>query len=72
MLITVAASVSTKFVEDRLSKPAPVVRAMPNTPCVLNAGMTALCGGRNATPDHLKTAEAIFKCVGKRYLWMNP
>lgn len=65
MLITVAASVTTKFVEDRLSKPVPVVRAMPNTPCVLNAGMTALCAGRNVRAEHMETAEAIFKCVGE-------
>jgi len=38
---------------------------MPNTPCVLNAGMTALCAGANARPEHLQTAEAIFRCVGE-------
>lgn len=65
MLITVAASVSTRFVEDRLSRPIPVVRAMPNTPCILNAGMTALCAGRNVRSEHLQTAQAIFKCVGE-------
>lgn len=65
MLITVAASVTTRFVEDRLGKPVPVVRAMPNTPCVLNAGMTALCAGRNVRAEHMQTAEAIFKCVGE-------
>jgi pyrroline-5-carboxylate reductase len=41
------------------------VRAMPNTPCVLNAGMTALCGGRHAKQEHLQIAESIFQCVGK-------
>lgn len=65
VLITVAASVPTTFVEDRLGKDVPVVRAMPNTPCVLNAGMTALCGGRHAKQEHLQIAESIFQCVGK-------
>ena len=27
--------------------------------------MTALCGGRDATPEHMQTARAIFQCVGE-------
>ncbi len=65
LIITVAASVTTSFIQERLQNNVPIVRAMPNTPCVLNAGMTVLCGGLYATPEHLKTAEAIFQCVGK-------
>jgi pyrroline-5-carboxylate reductase len=65
LVVTVAASVTTSFVEERLRQPIPVVRAMPNTPCVLNAGMTVLCGGLYAREEHLKTAEAIFKSVGE-------
>lgn len=37
---------------------------MPNTPAVINAGMTGLCGGMHALPEHIQTAEAVFKCVG--------
>jgi pyrroline-5-carboxylate reductase len=65
ILITVAASVTTKFVEERAGIPVAVIRAMPNTPCVLNAGMTVLCGGTHAKPEHLQIAESIFHCVGK-------
>lgn len=65
LIISVAASVTTAFVEERLDGPVPVVRAMPNTPSVMNAGMTGLCGGQHANADHLKMAEAIFKCVGE-------
>jgi pyrroline-5-carboxylate reductase len=65
LLITVAASVSTSFVQERVGQAVPVVRAMPNTPCVLNAGMTVLCGGKDATEEHLQTADKIFQCVGK-------
>lgn len=65
LLITVAASVTTAYVENRLLGPIPVIRAMPNTPCVLNEGMTVLCSGRNAAAEHLETAEGIFKAVGR-------
>jgi len=65
LVITVAASITTSFIEQRLTGDIPVVRAMPNTPCVLGAGMTVLTGGKYATQDHLRTAESIFRCVGE-------
>jgi pyrroline-5-carboxylate reductase len=65
LIISVAASVSTTFVQERLAKGAAVVRAMPNTPSIINAGMTGLCTGLNVSPEQRNTAEAIFKCVGE-------
>ena len=65
LLISVAASVTTKFVEERVKENVPVVRAMPNTPSVMNAGMTGLCLGLYAKDADKKMAEAIFDCVGK-------
>jgi pyrroline-5-carboxylate reductase len=68
LVITVAASVSTSFVQERLRKEVPVVRGMPNTPCLYNAGMTALCGGTFVTEKHLAIAEQIFQSVGRTVL----
>ncbi len=65
LVLTVAASVTTVFVEERLHGPLPVVRAMPNTPCVLREGMSVLCGGRHAKAEHLRMAEEIFESVGR-------
>lgn len=65
LIISVAASVSTSFVQERLKAIVPVVRAMPNTPAVMNAGMTGLCGGIHATGEHRSAGEAIFKSVGE-------
>jgi len=65
LLISVAASVPTEMIERGLEKEVPVVRAMPNTPCVLGAGMTALCKGRYAQKHHLETATKFFDAVGR-------
>lgn len=65
LLISVAASVSTSFIEKTLNAPVPIIRAMPNTPCVIGAGMTGLCAGRYATGDHLQLAETLFGAVGR-------
>jgi pyrroline-5-carboxylate reductase len=43
----------------------PVVRAMPNTPATVGAGMTAIAPGQYATADHMKQARTIFESVGE-------
>jgi len=65
LVVSVAASVPTSFIEARLEKGVPVVRAMPNTPCQVGAGMTGLCRGSHATDDHLQTARQLFDTVGR-------
>jgi len=65
LLISLAASVPTEMIERGLGMEIPVVRAMPNTPCVLGAGMTALCKGRFAQKAHLELATTFFDAVGR-------
>lgn len=65
LIISVAASVPTSFIENCLQGEIPVVRAMPNTPCSIGAGMTGLCAGRYAQASHLEAARALFEAVGK-------
>jgi pyrroline-5-carboxylate reductase len=65
IIISVAASVATGRIERVLKRAVPVVRAMPNTPCVVGCGMTALCQGKFATPEHLEIASALFRVVGR-------
>ena len=43
----------------------PVVRAMPNTPATVGAGMTAIAPGSHAQPQHLQLARQLFEAVGK-------
>jgi pyrroline-5-carboxylate reductase len=68
LLISFAASVKTRAIEDAAGIEMPVVRAMPNTPAMLGAGMTALCAGRFADPEHLALAQRIFATVGRTVL----
>lgn len=42
----------------------PVIRAMPNTPATVGAGVTALAAGEQVTADHLVQARRIFASVG--------
>ena len=72
LLVSVAASVPTRFVEEQLAAAAsgkrdkvPVVRVMPNTPAAVDCGMTAICGGTDASTHHLEVARAMFDAVGR-------
>ena len=65
LLISIMAGVSTERLESLLGTRNPVVRAMPNTPCIVGEGMTVVCGGRNAAGRDLARARRIFEAVGK-------
>ncbi len=65
LLLSFAASVKTHAIEQAAGMDLGVIRAMPNTPAMLAAGITALCGGRFVTPDQLNIAQRIFNTVGR-------
>lgn len=62
--ITIAAGISTAAVEDWVEKEIPVVRVMPNTPCLVGKGISAISLGRYCEGYHMDTTEMIFTCVG--------
>ncbi len=64
LLISVAASVKTKAIEEAATGFA-VIRAMPNTPAQLGAGITALCRGAHVTDEQMTLAQRIFATVGR-------
>ncbi len=65
LLISIVTSLTTSKMEEVLGKPVPVIRAMPNTPALLKAGITALSGGKFSRPEDLEKAKAIFSSVGR-------
>jgi pyrroline-5-carboxylate reductase len=65
LLISIAASVKTSAIEAAAGESRAVIRAMPNTPAMLGAGITALCRGRFAKDEQLALAEKIFLTVGR-------
>jgi pyrroline-5-carboxylate reductase len=65
LLLSIAASVKTSAIEEALGGSRPVIRAMPNTPAMLGAGITALCRGRFVKDEQLTLAQKIFETVGR-------
>ena len=65
ILISLAASVRTRVIEEAAGCDLPVVRAMPNTPAAVAQGMTVLCGGRFCSEHALSLATSMFATVGR-------
>lgn len=66
LVLSVAAGVKLKKMEARLPG-QPVIRAMPNTPCLIGAGATVCAAGSKATAEHMALANRIFSSVGQCY-----
>ncbi len=65
LVISMAASVPTNYIEQHLGGKVPVVRVMPNTPATVGCGMTGICRGAHAGAEHLEMARAMFDAVGR-------
>lgn len=65
MVLSIAASVKTRSIEDAAGCDLAVIRAMPNTPAMLAAGITALCAGRFVSEEQMAIAQRIFQTVGR-------
>lgn len=65
LFISVAAGISTSQIEKKMGGSPRVIRAMPNTPCLIGEGMSAFCLGKYATDENAKVAERILSSVGK-------
>lgn len=65
LIISIAAGVSSNKIETRLNTNAKVIRVMPNTPALINEGISGLCKGAYANDDDLALAQKIMQSVGQ-------
>jgi pyrroline-5-carboxylate reductase len=64
VVVSILAGVSLTKLESAFGS-QPVIRAMPNTPATVGAGITAIAPGKLVKPTHMEQATAIFKAVGE-------
>ncbi|MDR1417564.1 MAG: pyrroline-5-carboxylate reductase [Endomicrobium sp.] len=65
IIISIAAGITTRFIEENIKKNVAVIRAMPNMPALVRCGITALCKGRFVTNEQLQKAKSLFAAIGK-------
>jgi len=62
-VVSLAAGVATSLYEDALGD-VPVVRAMPNTPALVDEGITGIAPGRFAGERSMRHADIVLQAVG--------
>ncbi len=63
-LLSVAAGVTLRAIDEATGGTVPVIRAMPNTPALVGKGAAAISGNENAGIEDLAWAEEILGAVG--------
>jgi pyrroline-5-carboxylate reductase len=65
LIVSIAAGVTLATIQPLLGKGVPVIRAMPNAPALVLAGMSCLSAGTSADESHLAEALKLFSGVGE-------
>lgn len=65
LLISIAAGVTVERIKRLLKVPAKVIRTMPNTPCLIGYGMTAIAPDSLCQAEDLVIAFEIFNSLGR-------
>ncbi|KAA1419542.1 pyrroline-5-carboxylate reductase [Nocardioides humilatus] len=65
LLVSLAAGITTAFIESHVPEGVAVVRVMPNTPALVDQGMSAISAGSHCDDAHLAEAEGLMASVGK-------
>lgn len=63
-VLSIVAGLPSALLESWLTERMPVVRAVPNTPALVGAGVAAMSGGSHVTAADLDWAESVLGAVG--------
>ncbi len=64
IIVSIAAGITTKYIEKCLGPGARVVRSMPNMPAMIGQGVSALCKGKYAKNKDVELTSTILKGLG--------
>ncbi len=65
VVISLAAGITTEYIEKHIPDGIAVVRVMPNTPALVDEGMAAISPGTHCDEQHLALAEGMLSVTGR-------
>lgn len=68
LFVSIAAGTTIAAFEAALGDRTPIVRTMPNTPAMVNRGITALCRNSHVSDGDMELAVALMAAVGETVL----
>lgn len=70
LIISIAAGISSESILRWVGKDLPIIRVMPNTPALVNSGVSGLFAGLLVTPPQTELAEHLMRAVGE-VVWVE-
>jgi pyrroline-5-carboxylate reductase len=65
LIISIAAGVTTRYIQKVIGPQAAIIRVMPNSPALINKGMSVICAGSKLRSQEIDLAISIFSCMGQ-------
>ncbi len=65
LIISIAAGIPLAMIRNIIGKDIPLIRVMPNTPALVQKGVSAMAGMELTKPEHMALARTIFEAVGE-------
>jgi pyrroline-5-carboxylate reductase len=65
LVVSLAAGITTEYIEKHIPDGVAVVRVMPNTPALVDEGMAAISAGTHCDEEHLVIAESLLSATGR-------
>ena len=72
LIISIAAGIPLRMIREISGQEIPLIRVMPNTPALVQKGVSALAAGSLATAEHMAKAKEIFGAVGDTVVVEDP
>jgi len=63
-IISIAAGITTAFIDERLGRAGRIIRVMPNTPMLVGSGVSAIAAGPRATNEDVHWVQRLFSASG--------
>ena len=70
LVVSIAAGITTEYIESFLDPRVRVIRLMPNTPCLVGEGITGLSLGKNGTEAEVEEVKMLTGGMSK-ILWVD-
>lgn len=67
LIVSIAVGKTIDYLEEAFGKDVKIVRCMPNTPIMVQAGCTGFCANESVTVDETTLIERLFGCFGQIY-----
>lgn len=65
LIISIAAGIPSALILSLIGRDIPVIRVMPNTPALIQKGVSAIASSKMVTADHMAIAQGILDSVGE-------